>query len=69
VCVRVLDGKRFGALLRRLTGSALEDVTRCAGPLDPGKIGFMLVEVGSFVKEPMSGGGQARAKLLRERLT
>jgi hypothetical protein len=32
-------------------------------------IGTMLVEVGTFVKEPMSGSGQARAKLPRQRLT
>jgi hypothetical protein len=29
----------------------------------------MLVEVGMFVKEPMSGSGQARTKLPRQRLT
>ena len=29
----------------------------------------MLVEVGTFVKEPMSGSGHARAKLPRQRLT
>ena len=39
------------------------------GPLAPGEIGAMLVEVGTFVKEPMSGSGQGRAKLPRQRLT
>ena len=39
------------------------------GPLAPGEIGAMLVEVGTFVKEPMSGSGQARVKLPRQRLT
>jgi hypothetical protein len=29
----------------------------------------MMVEVGTFVEEPMSGSGQARAKLPRQRLT
>jgi hypothetical protein len=35
------------------------------GPLAPGEIGAMLVEVGTFVNEPMSGSGQARARLAR----
>jgi hypothetical protein len=39
------------------------------GPLSPGEIGTMLVEVGTFVKVPMSGSGQARAKLPRQWLT
>ena len=39
------------------------------GSLAPGEIGGILVEVGTLVKEPMSGSGQARAKLPRERLT
>jgi hypothetical protein len=65
-----LNGKRFGAFLRRLTGSASGDIRRgAAGPLAPGEIGAMLVELGTFVKEPMSGNGQARAKLPRQRLT
>ena len=39
---------------------------RCRrAPLAPGEIGAMLVEVGTFVKEPMSGSGQARVKLPR----
>jgi hypothetical protein len=39
------------------------------GHLAPGEIGTMLVEVSTFVKEPMSGSGQPRAKLPRQRLT
>jgi hypothetical protein len=39
------------------------------GPLAPGEIATMLVEVGTVVKESMSGRGQARAKLPRQRLT
>jgi hypothetical protein len=35
------------------------------GPWAPGEIGTMLVEVGTIVKEPMSGSGQDRAKLPR----
>jgi hypothetical protein len=62
-CARIpLYGKRFGAFLRRLTGSASGDMKRCRRALGPGEIGGLLVEVGTFVKEPMSGSGQARAK-------
>jgi hypothetical protein len=61
--------KRFGAFLRRLTGSASEDMKKCRRALGPGEIGAMLVEVGTFVKAPMSGSAQARAKLPRQRLT
>jgi hypothetical protein len=39
------------------------------GPLAPGWFGAMLVEVGTFLKEPMSGSGEASAKLARQRLT
>jgi hypothetical protein len=39
------------------------------GHLAPGEIGTLLVGVGTFVKEPRSGSGQARAKLPRQRLT
>ena len=58
-------GKRFGASLRRLTGSAPGDMKKCRRALGPGEIGAILVEVGTFVNEPMSGSGQARAKLPR----
>jgi hypothetical protein len=42
---------------------------KCRQALGPGEIVAMLVEVGTFVKEPMSGSGQARAKPPRLRLT
>ena len=62
-CARKPYGKRFGAFLRRLTGPASEDMKKHRRALGPGEICAMLVEVGTFVKEPMSGSGQARAKL------
>jgi hypothetical protein len=58
-------GKRFGAFLRRLMGSASGDMKKCRRALGPGEIGAMLVEVGTLVKKPMSGSGQAGAKLPR----
>jgi hypothetical protein len=39
------------------------------GPLTRGKIGATLIEIGTFVKEPMSGRGEARAKLPRQVFT
>ena len=38
------------------------------GPLALEEIGAMLVEVATFVEEPLSGSGRARAKLSRQRL-
>jgi hypothetical protein len=41
----------------------------CRAPWPTGVMGAMLVEIGTFVKEPISGSGQARGKLRRQRLT
>ena len=66
VRAHLINGKRFGAFLRRLTGVGLGGNEQVPpGHLAPGEIRTMLVEVGAFVKEPMNGSGPAKAKLPR----
>jgi len=68
-CARTTNWETLRCFLTPADGVDFGDMKRCRRALGPGEIGAMLVEVGTFVKEPMSGSGQARVKLPRQRLT